>query len=183
VLPILEPLLNGSDPDKFNWTSRRVAEVLGEVGPPAASTAPALWQLLERAILDHESRGLQVFAIALGRIGPSAVAPLTKLLEHPNAEVRARAAVALGCQRDHATLVVPALLKLVDDRDHEARIAAVEALAGLGRDASPALPRLRQLALAGWTDPVFNDLVEDLRITAELAIEAIQAGAANPSSR
>jgi HEAT repeat protein len=67
-------------------------------------------------------------ASALAEVGPAAVGPLWPLLSDPRSRVRAVAAEALGKVGPAAELAVPALARLLQDRDPDVRQHAAAAL-------------------------------------------------------
>lgn len=125
----------------------------------------------------------QVAARALGRIGAAAVASLTDALRDPDMNRRYHAAEALGYMKAGAAPALPALLEAMRDPegkvrragagavaavgvgaeelpillealdDDDMRHGAVDALAGLGAAAEPAVPRLVEIMCAdpAWT--------------------------------
>jgi HEAT repeat protein len=103
-----------------------VATVLGLHGDIASVRA------LTRALASgHESSLRAAAAEALGEIGvPVAVPALVDALEHPDAEVRVQAAVALGKVSDATAL--DGLLSVLDTGPHVVDRAVAEALVRLG---------------------------------------------------
>jgi HEAT repeat protein len=87
----------------------------------------------------------QVAADALARIGEPAIPELVRLLEHPDAIPRARAAWALGRMGAKAKPAVPALMAALDDDDRLVRETAARALGQIGPDAAEAIPDLVRL--------------------------------------
>jgi len=109
----------------------QAALALGRIGPPAASSAPALVGLLKDA---DETVRCQA-AMALGQVGgdvQEAVAALVEQLQDASAPVKAAAAQALGALKKDAAPAVPALVPLLQDRDEAVRAAAAEAVAQVG---------------------------------------------------
>jgi len=100
------------------------ARLLGDCGPAAISTVPALTKLLK----DAEGDVRVAVAEALLKIAPgteSALPVLIDALKHPDLLVRRRAAEALGGRGDAAR---KALGDAVKDPEPEVRLAAQEAL-------------------------------------------------------
>jgi DNA-binding transcriptional MerR regulator len=129
VAPLI-PLLEDADPR----VASTAAYALGRIGGPEA-----LGALLRRLGSGpcHDSVG-----DALARLGETAIDPLTQILRTGSADVRARAAAALGdigCAK-----AAPWLAEALDDVDADVRVAATIALAHLHRDeADAALARAR----------------------------------------
>ena len=82
---------------------------------------------------------------ALGKIGLAAIPPLIKVLSSSSAATRSYAALALGRMGPSAVLAVPALIKTLSDEDWRARYAAVTAIADIGSSAKAAVPALNPL--------------------------------------
>jgi HEAT repeat protein len=114
-------------------------QALGEIGPPAAASVPALisaynngWSLSQGAI-----------PVALGRIAPNspaapdAVAALIRGLDARNHIHCLEAIEALGHFGTHAAAAVPKLQALQADRDTSIRDAAAKSLAALEAQSQP----------------------------------------------
>lgn len=106
------------------------ARLLGECGPAARSTAPALVKLLKDA--DGDVRVAS--AEALLRIAPdahadAAIGALAEMVKHPDLLVRRRAAEALGGGGARSK---PALNAALQDAEPEVRLAAQESLRRIG---------------------------------------------------
>ena len=88
--------LDLSDPNKYNKNLKLfAAEVLGTIGPAAASAIPSLTEALRDADRDVRAKAAE----ALGKIGPaatSAIPSLTEALRDADRNVRGRAVEALG---------------------------------------------------------------------------------------
>ena len=83
---------------------------------------------------------------SLGRIGQPAVAPLVRMLRHPDAGRRAEAAGVLARIGPEAKEAVPELITSLNDPDLEVRKAAARALGQIGKEAAEAVgPLLRAL--------------------------------------
>jgi HEAT repeat protein len=102
------------------------------------ATKEAARTLRSAAAPEERSRA----ALALADSGQSAVSPLVRALEDPSADVREKAALALGLQSDRS--VVPHLLRALTDPDAQVREKAALGLA-LRRDASVVEPLVAAL--------------------------------------
>jgi HEAT repeat protein len=129
-----------SDPNPA--VHQQSCKVLGEIGPVTKEVVPALVGVLRpKKNFGH----LPVLAAAgLGRMGPAAqgaVGPLTEALKNPaDAELRLRAAEALGRIGLAPRIAVPALAKALDTK--ETRSFVADALSCFGREAREAVPAL-----------------------------------------
>ena len=125
----------------------RAAEAIRRIGPVAL---PALVQLTK-----GDSSGLRprrragdcqwlstIGFFAFGRAGAPAVPGLIALLEHPDPEVRERAAVNLEEIGSTADAAVPALLKHLYDPDPGVRLAATHAIQDIEGRLDLAIPAL-----------------------------------------
>jgi len=86
-------------------------------------------------------------------------------LADSDARVRALAAQAVGAVGPEASLVVPALVALLESGDEESRNSACIGLTGIGPSAREALPALRK---------ALSDSRPDVRHFAQRAIDAIE---------
>jgi HEAT repeat protein len=78
-------------------------------------------------------------AVKLGRIGPAAEPCLIQLLDHPDEIIRTHVAEAL-CDGDFdRTVIIPRLLRLLDDSSGDVRWSAARILAKIGLQAVPYL--------------------------------------------
>ena len=139
--------------------ARQAAAIaLGEIDP---ESRPAVLGLIE--LLKDEDFVVRYYgAQALGQMGSAAseaVPALTDLLEDEDSYVRASAAEALWKLTHRANLVLPALIEIV--QKHEAKLDAIRVLALLGKDATPAIPALRDS---------LNDRYESVRRAAAAAL-------------
>jgi len=109
-----EPLINVlSTTDSL--TRDVAADVLGGIGD-ARAILPLLEALLEYGAIDYPDTGRYGAADALERFGELSVAPFVQALKHHTAEIRARAAQALGTiGRPQA---IPALAVCLADTEH-----------------------------------------------------------------
>lgn len=117
------------------------AELLDELGPSAASAAPAL----VKALRDWNI-GIRMSAIsALEKIGRPAVPRLAAALEPDEAASWVPCTVAEVLRRmgPQAEGAVPALLNSLRDEDYALRIRACAALGSIGPGAAAALPALK----------------------------------------
>ncbi|MCC6159465.1 MAG: HEAT repeat domain-containing protein [Deltaproteobacteria bacterium] len=166
VVPTLDALAKGGEPRV------RLAAVraLGAMDSEAAPAAPTLVALLTEIELRDES------VDALVRIGPAAVPALSKAADHPNADVRGAAQVALA--RIGTPSVAALVQKLKDPRDYE---GTVRALAAVGKGAIPDLEK----ALADRNDNLRRGAADALAImgpTARPASAAIVKTTNDPSA-
>ncbi len=113
---------------------------LGDIGPAAASSAPALLQLAgfnDFAILEP------LVGAALGAMGPDVVPDLAGALRNKVLTRRRVAVYALGSIGPDARSAVKALAARLTDDEPAMRFLAARALGNIGKDAQSALPRLR----------------------------------------
>lgn len=116
----------------------------------STAIVPTLIEALEEKLPADEWYNYNYMASeALGSIGEDAapaVPTLCKLLkESKDPVVREQAAVALGGIGANPEETVPALTSALDDGWAKVRVAAAEALLSFGKDAKPALKKLREL--------------------------------------
>jgi HEAT repeat protein len=109
------------------------ARLLGDCGPAAISTVPALTKLLK----DAEGDVRVAVAEALLKIAPEAQSDkalpvLIEALKHPDLLVRRRAAEALGGRGPQAKDALPALRAVAQDPEPEVRQAAADAVKRIG---------------------------------------------------
>ena len=165
TVPVLIELLR--EP-ALQWEAALQLGLLGEAATPAI---PALLAALEHTPTHRPSRTPHFAALALGHLGPEAVAGLVKLLEHPSADVRMSAAAALEEHGAAAAAAVPALTRMLGAADPEEQMVAARVLGSLGRVAAPALPELTRLSQTETTQDV---IVGHARSAARLAVQQIQ---------
>ena len=150
------------------------ASALGWMGPHAAASA----SVMIRALNDPCGTVRVHVIVALGRIGPadgSVVSALKAIAEHdPSAEFRIWAIRALGLIGGKSDLVVPTLLKMLDDTDGNIRNAAAYQL-GEVRPTGKVLPAL--LGLLNHGKPPKRSLAANTlgMLGPEVATEAIPA--------
>ena len=136
VVPVLMAVLN--DPDVRN----EIVEALGEFGPEAAASFPALTELLK----DENRWYVRCATVtALGKIGPAtaAVPVLTGSLKDVEPRVRSAAAEALGEIGPAASASCPALMELLEDEDRYVWKDAAIALTKIG-PATTTIPMLTE---------------------------------------
>jgi hypothetical protein len=142
IAELIEALRDG------DFQARNGAAVaLGELGPQAAESVPALTRALEaedKYLRSHTAR-------ALGKIGPAArtaVPALTRVLKDKDEDVRGEAAAALGHIGAEARVAVGDLVELLKDRRKAVRRQAARALRMLDPETAARhlglLPRLRR---------------------------------------
>jgi HEAT repeat protein len=130
------------------WRVRSLAAyVLAELGPRASGAVPALIGPLG----DSQGDVRWCAALALGRIGKRskrAEPRLKKLLTDDNALICVTAADALYStgKREHAALIVPVLIRLLNEQDSAAWVSNLccSILGDLGEAAKEAIPALEK---------------------------------------
>lgn len=138
--PVMTILIEAlSDPSE---EVRSIAEgALGDIGPRAKATVPALIKSVER-------RGLSINGVwALGRIGPEASAsvPLLKtIVKRDTGRELVYAAEALWRIEPDNSISVPALIKGLGDSNPQARAEAAEAVGLIGEPAKAAVSILTE---------------------------------------
>jgi len=135
---------------------------LGGIGPRAKKAIPALAEVLQNPVEDHNVH--RVAAEAAGRMGPEAIPVLGKALQSENGFVRRMSARALGQTGAGA---VPALIKAIEDEDRGVRLIAAQSLGGIGPDAKQAVPALTR---------ALQDERYNVRTSATRALWLIRAG-------
>ena len=145
-----EPTYQGKTLDE--WVARTKAKdkrirqtaawALGNIGPEARTTVPALIELFK----DKEESVRGAAARALGGIGAnaaSAAPALTELLNDKNEEVQHAVAVALGNIGPEAKIAIPAITEwLAKYKNGSVPWTAAEALRRIGPAAIPTLTEL-----------------------------------------
>ncbi len=139
AVPALVRTMNDAD-DRVRYSS---AEALGWIGPGAADAVP----VLTSALADSNKYVRRFAAFALGRIGPKAAPSLAALLqiaENEAAEsvLRTHAIEALGGIDKGGAKILPALLRLKNNRTSFVRGSVVLCLKELGPNAAPVVPWL-----------------------------------------
>lgn len=135
--------LSGRLRDSSPAVRQGAADRLGKIGPPAV---PLLLEALKDK--NPEVRILACSALMKARPDPgAAINALVKLLKDDQPDVRRAAAWELGLANftfgleedaDETKNTVDALRSVLGDKDQNVRIAAIDALASLGRKAGPA---------------------------------------------
>ncbi|MFN0098758.1 MAG: HEAT repeat domain-containing protein [Gemmatimonadaceae bacterium] len=184
---------------RFDDPSARVREAA--LRAAAAREREPMRARIEALLDARESAVVAMAAFALGEIESRAsVNPLTRLLTHAAADVRANAVWALGSIEDPAS-EAPIIRRINDDTDRGVRLAAILALSRLDHpaEAPPVLVRLargddaqlREAALDVLLDiedptltPLFIELVshhsEEIRMRAVLALGELGSAEAVP---
>ncbi|MEO0537931.1 MAG: HEAT repeat domain-containing protein [Cyanobacteria bacterium P01_A01_bin.123] len=116
IAPLVDLTQNDTIDEDIRWFAART---LGEFDHPQALAALA--QLLS----DEDEELNQIAAAALAQIGPSAIHPLSYLLQSDSTRLLAVQALAQIRQRR----TIAPLLRVVNDRDSQVRQIAIEALA------------------------------------------------------
>jgi len=148
LVPILVEALRDSDPTR-GFHRVLAAQLLGNIGPPAASGVPALVEALQPKDDTAANEGLrQEAANALGRIGPlgasEAVPALARALKDVSPVVREVAAQSLRHVGPDAGRAVTELAEALADDSNLVRLHAAEALGELGPSARAATSALRR---------------------------------------
>ncbi len=145
-VPFLVKALKNNDGD----TRANAAQLLGQIGPDAASAIPALAERLDDPVTNVKEKASD----ALSKLGPGVVQvlpDLTYFLKNDDAFIRTSVAFALGNIGPGAAKAVPALAKALKDGDSRVRANAAYALAKIGPTAKEALPALE--AMSNDSDP------------------------------
>lgn len=177
AVPQLVQLLDAPD----EATRAAAADTLGAIGKDATAAIPKLIKLLGDGELPRISTELPVTdvgvhaAMALGKMGKDAVAPLIPCLKSERSTVRSNAACALWEIGSDAKRAVTALIGQLKDRDWLVRQCAVEALGSIRSE-----PDQTILALAeSLKDENFNvrrmaaAALGEIRPTTPAAVEAL----------
>lgn len=129
------------------FTTRQAATAFRALGGAASDAVPALIRIY-RDNISPDSQGACVEA--MGGIGPAASAAIPDMMSaaaQSNHYVRAVAVLALGHIHARPDLVLPMLLRSLEDSDVRVRLGAAVALAEFGADAFPVVSRLMDLVL------------------------------------
>lgn len=131
-----------------------VAASLGAMGTEGAVHEAAL---LARLASEQDPRVVAAIAIAVAEMGQAtsgassaAIAAVLKLLASQHPSIRSSAARALGIVGEKALQHVKHLLKCLEDRCPQVKVAAVGALAGLGPSAQVYAAEVARLATDEW---------------------------------
>ena len=138
------PILIAALEDPHAGTQAKFA--LGEIGPQAARSVPALVRCLEEETVTRPLRTPPTSALALARIGAAAVPNLIPLLRNARPEIRTSAAITLGFIGAPSTNAAPDLLPLLSDPALEVRQATALALGSIEPDNRDLIPALKRLA-------------------------------------
>ncbi len=145
------PLLRECLADAQPYVSRRAMDALVAVGKSNESAKPAVTALLLQRLSDQtQPEPLLATVHALAQLGEVPVEPFARLLDNPSDELRRSVLLALGHSRK--AQAVPAVARMLDDRDWRVRAAALEALEGLTRD-DKAKAQIAAAALRALDDP------------------------------
>ena len=116
------PVLLRYSEDREDRIRRAVAVTLGAIGPRANDAASRLAML---TLADRSPDVCDVAAVALGQVGGTEL--LARILNHSDAEIRARAATGLGYTSLHDSAAGEALARALVETSPLVRIAAIEA--------------------------------------------------------
>jgi HEAT repeat protein len=143
------------------------AVMLGRLAEDAGAAVPGLIECLD----EEDKRVLAMETLPkIGEAAKDAVPVLMDFLDEPDADLRRRAARALGSYGPIAAEALPRLIEALErDAAMEVRQAAAGALGGFGAKGIEALPALRRAAQPNQPPR--------LRIPAEMAVEAIEKAA------
>ena len=129
------------------YTTRQAATAFRALGGAASNAVPELIRTY-RDNIGPDSQGACVEA--MGGIGPAAAAAIPDLMSaaiQSNNRLRVVAVLALGHIHARPELVLPLLLRSLEDSNVQVRRGAAVALAEFGAGAFPVVPRLRDLVL------------------------------------
>jgi len=145
-------------------TAERWCQWLQEIGPPARSAAPIVWDLHHRTFAGGFALKESFINSVLDAIDPSylssrrpkltrdsSITELIAALKFPDVEIRKTAADLLGEPGAGARDAVGALTDVAERPQDNARTQAIEALGRIGPDAAPAVPALIRLLNASGT--------------------------------
>lgn len=169
AVPRLIQLLDAPEKE----TRAAAADTLGAIGKDATAAIPKLIERLDEGELPrvmtevgsaYNKVGIRA-AAALGKMGPDAVAPLTRLLTDKRSAVRSNAACALQYIGPAARAAVPSLIRLLKDRDELVCERAIWAIYKINADAAKTVPVLVECL----ADRNFN-----IRVAATTSLGAIR---------
>lgn len=159
AVPVLERLLEEPESDSEEATVFWALKGLSLFGPLAASAAPKV----SRIALDfNQSEDHRLAAMeCLSQVGsthPAGVVTLIQIAQTSsgNPALRRGAVEAIGLFRGGASVAIPALLRCLDDPDHNIRREAAVSLGRQGAAAEIAQPSLFDL-MTGDPDPGVRD--------------------------
>lgn len=111
------------------WAARTAVKL----GPTAERLIPELISLL----CDHHQPVTDSVVWALGSIGPAAITPLIEAARGHDAQLRARAVLALGRYHENTDLKLPEIIRSLNDPVANVRNHAASAVCSLGQSAHP----------------------------------------------
>jgi HEAT repeat protein len=162
VILVMAAALSREDP----YLRAQIAEVLGNIGPPASPALPAL----EHVRNERDKVARYRIAEALWKIDKKGdrILPLKlEELKSSDDSTRWSAAVFLGSMREKAKPAVPALIeRLQKDSSNRVRGRAAMSLGEIGPEAQDAVPALTQ----AW----LQDEYSNVREAAESALKKIE---------
>lgn len=132
LAPDINALASALRSDNYHvrfWAARTAAKL----GPGAEPLIPDLISLL----CDSHHPVADSVVWALGSIGAPAIKPLITAARGHDAELRARAALALGRYHENAELKLPEIIKSLDDPVANVRKHAAHGICSLGQSAHP----------------------------------------------
>jgi HEAT repeat protein len=162
------------DPDADAATKKAAMKASGLLGPVAAPVIPAIAEQLAEPGLTADA------AVALSHLGREAFQPLREALSSEDPVVRSEALRSLGKLRERAPLeskvVIPLLLKGLQDPDARVRVVAATYLGIIGQDSDGTIDALIA---------TLNDTDDDVRVAAATALGSFpaQAGVVIPALR
>ena len=150
--PAIEPLINALDSEKEAFEMEPILHICDAAhGLATIRTSEAVSALII-ALEDERENVRASAAYALGEIGPAAaeaVDGLVELLTDESEDVRRHATSALGMIKVPVSTTVPALAQVLADReDTDLAFFAAQALTRIGRDATEAVPALREALMS-----------------------------------
>jgi HEAT repeat protein len=154
------------DPDADAATKKAAMKASGLLGPVAAPVIPAIAEQLAEPGLTADA------AVALSHLGREAFQPLREALSSEDPVVRSEALRSLGKLRERAPLeskvVIPLLLKGLQDPDARVRVVAATYLGIIGQDSEGTVEAL--IATLKDTD-------DDVRVATATALGSFPAQA------
>ena len=152
------------------------AKALGQIGASEDVVAS-----LARMLRSHVPERVSCAALALGNLGPRAVAAVPSLIaaydrvlkskQHDASHMSISYVIGrIAPQSASAPDAVAILVRALDSGDEWVRLGAVQALGSFGEDAAEAIPKLRTLE---------QDRAKSVRVAASAAVLAIEAASVN----
>jgi len=143
AVPPLTELLDAKDPFQV-WLAARV---LGAIGPDAADAIPTLQKILDRETerIDSDLSLISACGLAIVQLGGEAdpiVSKIAELLTISTPELRFTTARALARFGRKGGKAVPAMIKLLDDKEDVIRQQAIITLQAFGPAAKDAVPAI-----------------------------------------